>query len=131
MIINNLTPQTLRVRLKEISGDKNEYDIFIQPHGSTEVSQVTVVNADPRLLAITSDPYQVPIPNTFSPVKDAIEEEPEKPVEEVVDVQVRELDTDFKRRKAKALKAAEKERRRAEKILKKRQKGDKHGRFGK
>ena len=95
MIINNLTPQTLRVRLKEISGDKNEYDIFIQPHGSTEVSQVTVVNADPRLLAITSDPYQVPIPNTSSPVKDAIEEEPEKPVEEVVEEKTPVEDSKF------------------------------------
>lgn len=54
-----------------------------------------------------------------------------EPVEEAVDVQVRELDDDFKRRRAKALKAAEKERRRAEKIQKKQQKGDKHGRFGK
>ena len=54
-----------------------------------------------------------------------------EPVEEVVDVQVRELDADFKKRKAKALKAAEKERRRAEKIQKKQQKGDKYGRFGK
>lgn len=46
-------------------------------------------------------------------------------------MQVRELDADFKKRKAKALKVAEKERRKAEKIQKKQQKGDKHGRFGK
>lgn len=54
-----------------------------------------------------------------------------KPVEEIVDVQVRELDADFKKRKAKALKVAEKEQRKAEKLQKKQQKGEKHGRFGK
>lgn len=53
-----------------------------------------------------------------------------KPVEEIVDVQVKELDADFKKRKAKALKAAEKEQRKAEKLQKKQQKGEKHGGFG-
>jgi len=54
-----------------------------------------------------------------------------EPVEEVVDVQARELNADFKRRKAKAIKAVERERRRAEKLQKKQHKGDKHGRLGK
>lgn len=42
MKIKNLTPDTQKLVVKEIVGEKREYDIYVSPHGVTDIERMTI-----------------------------------------------------------------------------------------
>lgn len=54
MIVKNLTAHSVRIDLKNITEDHEEYSIHIVPHGSTDISNLTAIT---NRLALGSSIY--------------------------------------------------------------------------
>lgn len=61
MKITNLTDERQEIKLREIFGDNYEYSIYLEPHGSTEIEKVTILNHRESILSINDEqPAVVP-----------------------------------------------------------------------
>lgn len=83
MKIKNLTSRTQKLVVREITGEKRVYDIYVTPYGTTDIERMTI--REPKDLSgifevdgVVVTPAEVEIPVTKNPT-------PEEPHGEIMD----------------------------------------------